>query len=79
MHTLPVGTLLQVGQTVLRVSQIGKECHKGCQIRQKTGHCIMPTEGIFATVIQEGQIFPGDPIHILQEVDSEGAHHDKKN
>nr|WP_072513716.1 MOSC domain-containing protein [Ndongobacter massiliensis] len=79
LHTLPVGTLLQVGQTVLRVSQIGKECHKGCQIRQKTGHCIMPTEGIFATVIQEGQIFPGDPIHILQEVDSEGAHHDKKN
>ncbi len=67
LHTLPIGTDLRIGSCLLRVSQIGKECHQGCQIRQKTGKCIMPTEGIFATVEEEGTIYPGDLISIIEK------------
>ena len=67
LKTLPVGTLLQVGPAVLRVTQIGKACHKGCAIREKTGRCVMPTEGIFAVVVHPGVIQPGDEIAVLEE------------
>lgn len=65
LHKLPVGTILKIGQTILKVSQIGKECHNGCKIMQKVGSCIMPTQGIFATVEQGGYIQDGDEIQII--------------
>ena len=64
---LPIGTLLQVGPTLLRVTQIGKECHNDCAIRQAVGKCVMPTDGIFAVVVTEGIIRPGDTIEILED------------
>lgn len=63
--SLPVGTRLKVGNTVLEVTQIGKECHNDCEIKRTAGKCVMPTEGIFAIVIEEGEIFPGDEISII--------------
>jgi MOSC domain-containing protein YiiM len=64
--TLPVGTRLRVGECVLRVTQIGKECHNdGCAIQKATGRCVMPTEGIFAVVEQGGFVAAGDPIAVL--------------
>lgn len=65
LHTLPVGTRLKIGETIQEVSQIGKECHHGCAIKQQVGHCIMPTEGIFTKVIKGGIIQKGDPIEII--------------
>ena len=62
LKTLPVGSILKVGRVVLEVTQIGKECHTGCAIRQRTGDCIMPREGIFARVLEGGEIRAGDPI-----------------
>jgi MOSC domain-containing protein YiiM len=50
------------GEIVLEVTQIGKECHEGCVIREKTGDCIMPREGIFCRVIEGGALEPGDGI-----------------
>ena len=64
LHTLPVGTRLRIGETIQEVSQIGKECHTGCAIKQTTGTCVMPTEGIFTRVIKGGIVRPGDPIEI---------------
>lgn len=64
---LPVGTLLQVGPTQLRVTQIGKECHNDCAIKKATGKCVMPTEGIFVVVEKEGRIAAGDTITVLEE------------
>ena len=61
--SLPVGTRLLAGdEVILEMSQIGKECHADCAIRQQVGDCIMPREGIFATVIHGGTIKPGDSI-----------------
>jgi MOSC domain-containing protein YiiM len=64
LKTLSVGTRLRVGPALLEVTQIGKECHSDCAIRQATGRCVMPTEGIFAVVLEEGRIQSGDEITI---------------
>lgn len=60
--SLPVGTILRCGDVVLEVTQIGKECHQACAIRQRVGACIMPHQGIFARVLAGGQIKEGDII-----------------
>jgi MOSC domain-containing protein YiiM len=58
--SLPVGTRISVGgEATLEITQIGKECHVGCDIYQKIGKCIMPQEGVFARVIQGGPVGRG--------------------
>jgi len=64
LYTLPVGTVLKIGQVRLQVTQIGKECHAGCEIRRLTGDCVMPREGIFTIVLEGGTIRPGDEISL---------------
>jgi len=67
LYQLPVGTRLQVGSALCEVTQIGKECHAACAIRRQTGDCVMPREGIFAAVLQEGEARAGDTITVLPE------------
>lgn len=63
--SLPIGTRLSVGnEVILEISQIGKECHTGCAIFKQVGKCIMPKEGVFARVMQGGQVNSGDKISI---------------
>ena len=62
LKNLPVGSVLKAGTVVLRTTQVGKECHSQCTIRRRTGDCIMPREGIFAEVLEGGEIRPGDII-----------------
>ena len=65
LYELPIGAKLHVGETILEVTQIGKECHnKGCAIKQQTGECVMPREGVFASVLQGGMIKPGDGVKV---------------
>ena len=66
LKTLPVGTQLRIGETLLCVSQIGKECHNDCAIKQTTGKCVMPTEGIFAIVLRSGTVRPGDEVEVVR-------------
>ncbi len=62
---LPIGTDIRIGNSVLlRVSQIGKVCHDRCAIYYQAGDCVMPKEGIFAEVINEGEVKVGDEIII---------------
>ncbi|MBC8018951.1 MAG: MOSC domain-containing protein, partial [Verrucomicrobia bacterium] len=63
--TLPIGSRLQIGKTLLEVTQNGKECHTRCAIFYQAGDCVMPKEGIFAKVITGGVIKPGDEIIAL--------------
>ena len=65
---LPVGIRFRCGDAVLRMTQIGKECHADCEIRKATGDCIMPREGVFAVVEEGGSIRPGDAFGILPTV-----------
>ncbi|MDL2253491.1 MOSC domain-containing protein [Ruminococcaceae bacterium OttesenSCG-928-I18] len=62
LRTLPVGTQLSCGDVRMEVTQIGKECHAHCAIYHQVGDCIMPREGIFAKVLQGGEIEVGDLI-----------------
>lgn len=59
-RNLPVGTRLYAGTVELEMTQIGKECHSHCAIFKRMGECIMPTQGVFAQVLKEGIIRPGD-------------------
>ena len=63
-RALPVGTRLYAGTVELRMTQIGKECHSHCAIYHRVGECIMPREGVFAEVIKEGIIRPGDVMRV---------------
>jgi len=66
LHELPVGTSLKTtGGVLLRVTQIGKECHTRCNIFQTVGDCVMPREGIFAEVLTEGDVSVGDELEVV--------------
>ena len=64
LRQLPVGSTLTAGAVILKLSQIGKECHSHCQIFHRVGDCIMPREGVFATVEQGGVLTLGMPITV---------------
>ncbi len=52
---------IDIGNVRLEVTQIGKACHgDGCAVFREVGRCVMPKEGIFARVLREGVIRPGD-------------------
>ena len=65
LFTLPIGTKLKVGEVLLEVTQIGKECHQHCQIYYQVGTCAMPIEGIFTRVLQGGEVEAGAEITVL--------------
>ena len=65
LRTLPLGTRFNIGKdVVLELTQIGKECHADCAIRQQIGDCVMPREGVFTRVIKGGRVKAGDEIKI---------------
>ncbi|MCD8364507.1 MAG: MOSC domain-containing protein [Clostridiales bacterium] len=65
LRALPVGTRFRIGDALLEMTQIGKECHTHCQIYQTMGDCIMPREGVFAEVVSGGLIRKGDTIEMI--------------
>ena len=71
LHTLPVGTRMRLGSALVEVTQIGKLCHSKCAIFQAVGDCVMPREGIFVRVLEEGEVAVGDPIIVLSRPASE--------
>lgn len=62
MDSLSIGDRISVGDTLLEVTQIGKECHSKCEIFKITGDCIMPKKGIFCAVIKGGRVKKGDVV-----------------
>ena len=66
LYELPIGTRLRVGEALLELTQIGKECHSDCAIRKQVGDCVMPREGVFTIVLEEGTVRAGDPIEIVE-------------
>jgi len=64
-----IGDRLTLGECLLEITQIGKECHDQCAIFEQLGECIMQNQGLFAMVLQGGNINVGDKIivhpHIL--------------
>jgi MOSC domain-containing protein YiiM len=64
--SIAIGRRLRLGASViLEVTQIGKECHSGCDIRERLGDCVMPREGIFTRVVEGGHVKVGDAVTIM--------------
>jgi len=64
LPNLNVGDTVEIGDAVLQITQIGKECHTRCAIYYKAGDCVMPREGIFAKVLKGGKIGVGASVHV---------------
>ena len=69
---LSVAAQVMIGDIILEISQVGKECHEGCEIRSTYGQCVMPKEGVFAKVIKGGRVKVGDTIRVDIPTDSLG-------
>ncbi len=63
----PVGTRFRIGDVLLEMTQIGKECHSHCEIYKVMGDCIMPREGVFTRVLHGGIVRPGDTVKRVAE------------
>lgn len=62
--SLPLETTVELGEALVEVTQIGKECHSRCAIYEQAGDCVMPREGVFTRVLRGGRVAPGDPIRV---------------
>lgn len=71
LFELPVGAVLQIGETLHEVTQIGKKCHAadGCEVARAVGVCVMPKEGIFTKVLRGGVMRAGDEIIVVKTAD----------
>ena len=56
LGSLPLGTRIRIGDSVLEITQIGKKCHNECAIIRQVGDCVMPRKGVFARVLSGGTI-----------------------
>lgn len=66
LPNLEIGTRIRIGKEAeLEITQIGKECHDKCAIFVKVGDCVMPREGIFAKVLNSGEIKVDDKVEII--------------
>lgn len=64
--SLPLGTIIKIGaDSLVEVTQIGKECHNRCAIYRQAGDCVMPREGIFVRVIKGGSVRVGQQVEVL--------------
>lgn len=56
----------RIGDAELEVTQIGKKCQgDGCAIFKEVGKCVMPKEGIFCRVMQDGTAKAGDVMEYI--------------
>lgn len=67
LRNVPVGTRFKIGEAVIEMTQIGKDCHSHCEIYKRMGDCIMPREGVFTKVISAGKVRVGDGIEIISK------------
>ncbi len=66
LPTLPIGTVLRIGDSEFEISQIGKVCHTRCAIYHQAGDCIFPREGIFSVVRKDGEVKVADEIELIK-------------
>ncbi len=55
-----LGGRICISDTLLEITQIGKECHDRCAIFYAAGECIMPSQGVFAKVLKGGKVHAQD-------------------
>lgn len=54
------GARIEIGEAVLEVAALGKQCHgDDCAIFRRVGRCIMPARGVFCRVMRGGTLREG--------------------
>ncbi len=66
-YTLPVGTRLRIGNSILEVSQPCTLCNHLTKIDNKLPKLLKNDRGIFAKVVQNGEIKTGDDIYVIDD------------
>ena len=66
LSNLALGDRIAVGECLLEITQIGKECHSRCAIYEAAGDCIMPKKGVFCSVLRGGKVKNGDAVGIAE-------------
>ncbi|MDI6731213.1 MAG: MOSC domain-containing protein [Candidatus Margulisbacteria bacterium] len=66
LSSFKIGSSLNIGETKVEITKIGKECPEHCLIYYQTGDCIMPREGVFAKVLRSGKVKAGDNLEAVQ-------------
>ena len=69
LEGLGAGSRLAIGEAELEITQVGKTCHTRCAIYYQAGDCIMPRLGLFARVVQGGELSAGTAVEVLATVD----------
>ena len=67
-NELGIGSRLKVGPVLLELTQIGKVCHNRCAIYYSAGDCIMPRVGLFARVVEGGELKTGMSVEVAHAV-----------
>jgi MOSC domain-containing protein YiiM len=68
LAALKLGDKLRLGTEVeIKITQFGKKCHGRCKIYEQIGDCIMPRQGVFASVSRGGSITVGDVIEVFAD------------
>ena len=68
LQRISVGGRLRIGiDTVLEVSQVGKEDHPSV-VTRTFGVSLLPYEGLFCRVLNGGEIKKGDPVEVMNYV-----------
>ncbi|MDD5373971.1 MAG: MOSC domain-containing protein [Sulfurimonas sp.] len=64
-YSLPIGTRLKIGDTILEISQNCTICNHLSVIDKRIPKLLKDDRGIFAKAIQGGEISVGDDIYLL--------------
>ncbi len=67
LSIVEVGDLIEAGECLFEVTQIGKKCHHGCAIFQRVGKCEMRTHGVFTRVLKGGRLKVGDTLRVIKK------------
>lgn len=66
LSNVGVGDRLKIGEAIIEITQLGKECHNRCSIFYSVGECIMPKKGIFGKVLKGGKVSVGEYVELLK-------------
>ncbi|MGL4760859.1 MAG: MOSC domain-containing protein [Sarcina sp.] len=65
LDSIKVGDKVTVGGAILEITQKGKKCHDKCHIYKMVGDCIMPKNGVFATVEKGAKVEIGAEMEVI--------------
>ncbi|MDV3426131.1 MAG: MOSC domain-containing protein [Bacillota bacterium] len=63
------GDKLKIGQTIIEITEKGKECYKACELFQNGLKCTIPMETAFGKILEGGQVNIEDKIEIMNNND----------